>query len=324
MKMIMQKGADVLSFFLLVTLMLFMAQPEAMAYRNQIDVSLSGVGGERPEPAEKFDASYGTFGLSYTRYSKALESGASPHALREFMQHPTRLHVGLTSESTTLEAQTRAFSNEVGYGSFVLGGMYYLDKADATGFGLVLKSSGGEREVWDGATLTTTTEEYEGGALELKVFQYVGGKVRLELEIASQSFRAEDETGVLIGEYKQGTLSLGASAVLDKVWLSGHFAGGSRDWKYSLREQDVGHIDLAFGYYFNSQWGLLAGITGDSLEEGVLEESTGTFSIGGDYYFNDKRHLTVSLLSRTVTETQPGLEIKTEMSGIGLAFGALF
>jgi hypothetical protein len=166
--------------------------------------------------------------------------------------------------------------------------------------------------------------EYRGGALELRLFQYIGGKVRLELELASEGFRSEDEAGFLIEEYEQGTTSLGASAVLDKIWLSGHLAGGSRDWKYSLREQDVGHFDLTFGYYFNRQWGLLVGITGDSVEEGLVEESTGTFSITGDHYFKDNMHLTVSLLSRTVTDSQPGLEVETEESGIGLAFGMLF
>ena len=323
MKTLFHAGVYVLFLFALIALVLFISQPEAMAYNNQIDISLSGVGGERTEPLEKFDSSFSTFGLSYTRYFKSLESGASPHALREFLQHPSRAHACLVAEGYRLEAQTRVYSDETGLGSFVLGGMYYLDKANSTGFGLSLRSQSGKREEKDSNTLLTK-ENFSGGGLDLMIYQYIGGNVRLELELSSKSFRSEDDAGVIIGEYKQGMTSLGASAVLGNVWLSGHLAGGNRDWKYSLREQDVGHIDLSFGYYFNRQWGLLVGMTGDSFEEGVLEESTGTFSIGGDYYFNDKMHLTVSLESRKVTETRPGLEVETKMSGIGLALGVLF
>lgn len=311
-------------FFLLVLAAFFFIIPpgDAMAYKNQIDVSLSGVSGERSEPGETFDSSFGTFGLSYTRYFNSLESGASPHALREFLQHPTRLYVGLGSEGSTIEAQTRMYSDEESLGSFVMGGMYYLDKKDSTGFGLELRSTGGESEAWDG--VTTVKEEYEGGALELRVFQYIGGSVRLELGLGSEGLRAEDEAGMLLGEYEQGLLSLGASAVLDKIWLSAHMSGGTRDWKYSTREQDVGHIDLTFGYYFNRQWGLLFGLTGDSLEEPFNEQSTGTFSVTGDHYFRENMHVSASLQSRTFEETRPGLKVETRESGLAFAFGALF
>jgi hypothetical protein len=112
-----------LFLFVLAAFIVTLPSNDALAYKNQIRISLSGTGGERTEPTEKFDSSYGSFGLSYTRYFRALESGASPHALREFLQHPTRLNVGLTSEGSRIEAQTRAYSFEGGYGSFVLGGM---------------------------------------------------------------------------------------------------------------------------------------------------------------------------------------------------------
>lgn len=315
-------GNKKLILIILTVLIFILPSSEAMAYMNQIDVSLSGVGGEKTEPAETFDASYGTFGLSYTRYLKALESGASPHALREFLQHPTRLYVGLKSESSTIEAQTRVYSDEMRLGSFVLGGMYYLDKKDSTGFGLELRSTGGEREEWDGITLVK--EEYEGGALELKVFQYIGGSVRLELSLGSESLRTDDMNGALLSEYEQGSLSLGVSAVLDKIFLSGHLAGGTRDWKFSVREQDAGHIDLTFGYYFNRQWGLLVALTGDTLEEAFNEQSTGTFSITGDHYFRENMHVSASLQSRSEEVITPGSTVETKESGLGFAFGMFF
>jgi hypothetical protein len=142
--------------------------------------------------------------------------------------------------------------------------------------------------------------------------------------LVSESLRAEDVTGASVWEYEQGMMSLGASAVLDNIWLSGHLAGGTREWENSIREQDVGHIDLTFGYYFNRKLGLLAGIKRDTVEEGFMEQSTGTFSIGGVYYFRNNIHLSASLLRRTVEYTQPGVKVETQESGIDLAFGMLF
>ena len=309
-------------FILFITVFIFSA-PEAMAFKRQIDISLSGEGGEKTVPGEILDASHGGFGLSYTRYFSEIENGDYPYALREFLQHPSRLMVGLRSEGLKAEGLTRLYSEEERMGSFIFGGMYYTDQEDATGFGIVFGSRGGEREEWDGTTLLAR-DDMEGGEIGLQIFHYLGGRTRLELALISGSTREKDMAGFVTDDYDDGAISIGASAVIDNIYISGHLEGGNREWNNSLRKQDTGHLDLTFAYYFTRQWGLVVALTGDSVEEGDMKESTGTFSLGGEYYVRDYLSLNAALTSRTIEDSRPGWREEAKVSGIRLGLGVLF
>ncbi len=306
--------------FLIVALAVMVILPSApYAFNNRLGISFMGGSGEFKEPSMKADTDMGMFGANYTRYFNSLETTDSPYGMREFLQHPSYLTLGIESMAFEMDVQGSNVSMEMTEGTFSVEGMYYL--AGGTGIGASLSSLSGEMELKSpmGVYKEDTTE----ATLTLDVEHYVTDTISAGASLSTTAGEVEDNFGGK-EEYDEQTISFGASALINNFfWISGSLGAGTLEVDQGS-EFDTSAFELEVGAFPMQKLGIILGVEVEKMEGTDYESTETSTRLSADYSISEKVNIRGSLMKMKEEVTDAGTDEDMELSSLQIAVGVLF
>ena len=307
---------------LIVALAAMVILPSASySFNNLIGIEIMGGSGEFDNGSTEADIETGQFGTSYTRYFTALETTGSPYGMREYLQHPSYLAVGLESQAMDITVNGVPMSMELTEATFTIDGMYYFK--GGTGIGATLESVSGEEESKIGG-VTVDKDEITEAALTLSIDHFITDTTSIGASLTSKASESKDSSSGATIEYDEATLMFGASSLInDFFWIAGSQGGRSRQYDQGP-EFDTSEFELVVGAFPMQRLGLFLGVDVETLE-GNSYESTGTTTrLTLDYSISEKVNVQGSLYSMKEEVTDAGSDEDMEMTWLQLAVGVLF
>jgi hypothetical protein len=296
----------------------------AYAYTSHFEGGLTGGAGEIKDPSWGTVADVGVFTLdaAYTHFFDEVQTGAGPHGMREFLQHPSRLDIALAAEAMAAETTNSTIEMTSATGTFGVGFMYYTPSDDfATGVGAELVSMSGEDEL-KVSGVVVGRDEYTSSTVRLRVEQYIGGIVSVGAMVQGTAFETEDMSGAK-AESDQTDAYLTAKAFLGgMVSVSGSIGSGEREWDGSSVTTDYEYVEVEVGIYPTQNLGILLGVASEGIDDPTTDEEFTTAYIALEYYATESFHLMGGVTSMTMEDNINNL--KMDAIAVALRMGAYF
>jgi hypothetical protein len=285
----------------------------AMAYENQFEASLSSGSGDHKEPGVDADLSMSTFTLGYTRFFESIETGDSPYAMREFLQHPSKLFVTLGGMAMEIEATGGKM--EVTQSALELGGVYHLESN--TGLGASIASY---KQEWEATGWGTA--ETSGTIITLFVDQYINETVLVGADYSSGSFETEYSNAT--EEFDETMFHVRAEALINNfVYLEAAIGSGKEKPDGAGEDTDLGEFSLVAGVFPSQQLGIYLSHDVETAEEtGNTDETTTITMLSAEYFLNEAVGLRASVGSFKSEDKEDDSERDATMIGLGVS--ALF
>ncbi len=305
----------------IILMVAMLAMPVAShAFSNLLEIDLVGGSGDVTGGGLEADVDMGVFGATYTRYFTALETTESPYGLREFLQHPSYLSVGLESQTMEITLTGGVMSMEDTQGTFSLSGMYYLP--NGTGLGATLISASGE-EVSKVGGVQTDKDEIIEASIVLSVNHYVTDNMSFGVDLTSLANETEDNSGNT-EEYTQQTLDfMGSALINNKIWISGLVGFGELEVDGGPT-YDVSRLEIEAGFFPMQKLGVFLTVGFDKLEGDNLEITETFTSLAADYSISESISITTAVINHTEEEDDGSDTIEVDMTLLRLSLGILF
>jgi hypothetical protein len=287
----------------------------AFALNSNIEFSLGFGSGDMTVPGTpaKGDVDSLELNLFYTHFLQGLETDDTPYGAREFLQHPSSIGGGFQKYELEIVDGT---GDTIDYNvdGIGFGGMYYTSsEPNATGIGLTYVSYDMEM-VWTLSGIPYPTDVDETSII-LSLNQYVAEGARIEL-----GYRMADmKTGAV--SHDATILTIGASALIDNLWISGYLEDGEDDWPTGYTDDDISGLGVVIGAYINQSTGLFFSYSNRETDDGTSTLDETDISFIGDYYLNEKTHIAGTL---TLHEEDDPTFAEIEETIIGVQGGFFF
>lgn len=287
----------------------------SFALNSNVEFSLSKGSGDFSVPGVPATADVDSLELQldFYYYFQGLETDDTPYGAREFLQHPSFIGGGFLKYEVEIVGNT---GNTLDYNvdGIGFGGMFYTSReSNATGIGLTYASVDTETITTIGGTPTTTDMDEADIVLSLR--RYLADGVRLELDYTM----ADIDRGTVSAD---GTLiRIGASALIDSIWLSGYFVDGEEDWPAGYTDDDISGLGFTLGTYISQSTGLFFEYTSQEIDDGSSTIDVTNISFTADHYFNESAHIKGTL---TLHEEDDPTFAEIEETIITLAGGFFF
>ena len=264
----------------------FFVPAVACALNNNVEISLGIGAGELTVPGVSGSADTESLELDlvYTHYFQGLETDDSPYGARKFIQHPSQISAGFITYESEI---TDDVGDTLDYNSDIIGfgGIYYtLSEENATGVGLIYLSR--EYESTLNIGLIPLSSEGDSKATSLNLHQYVTNAARLELTYSMVDTDIKNSVS-----HDQTLISIGASGLIDNIWLSGYYLNGEDDWPSGYTDDDISGLGVELGVYVNQETGLFFSYETEKIDDGTSELKVTDISLAGDFYLNERTHI---------------------------------
>lgn len=257
----------------------------ANALNNNIEISLGIGSGEQTVPGVSGadDTESLEFNVFFTHYFQGLETNDSPYGAREFLQHPSQIGAGLITydfKATDDVGDTLDYKvNAIGFGGFY----YTQSEENATGVGITYLSQ--EYDLSFNIGGIPLSSEGDSKAIALSFHQYLSKAARLEL---TYLMKDSDSNGT---SHDETLISIGASGLIDNIWLSGYYLNGDDDWPDGYTDDDISGFGIEVGVYVNQKTGLFFSYESETTDDGTSKLEVTDISFAGDFHVNEKTHI---------------------------------
>ncbi len=308
------KRSTSIAIILMVSMLAMPASSHA--FNNLLEIYMGGGSGDATGAGEA-DVDMGMFGAEYTMYFTALETTEDPYAMREFLQHPSYLNLGL--ESQTMETTFAGGGTmEDTSGTISIGGMFYLP--NGTGLGGTLSSTGGEEKSPGGTDDLTET------SVVLSLDHYVSDNTSFSVDLNSISSETKDDSGAIVKDdtYDQKTIDIrGSTLINNKIWVTGLVGFGEQEMENGT-SLDVSRFELEAGMFPMQKLGVFIGVGTEKIE-GDNSESTETYSmLSADYSLSESINIMAAFIKHKMEEDGGGGAMEVDITMLQLAMGILF
>lgn len=283
----------------------------AGAYNNQFSVALGTGAGDNA--AGTLDVKQSQFSIGYTRFFTGIETTETPYAVREFLQHPSTLSVGLDYTRRRLESTTSNQALRLEQGVFYVSGIYYLDSD--TGIGGALMSHPGSTNYEN--IPATVNEVHSGSTFTLTLHQYLTEAVRVGADLSSGGFRTKDSNEVQVDKYDETRLLAYVDALINEFYYIRAGIGTGEQEYDGGGTTDLSSFSLTAGVFPSQRLGVF--LTHEvETEDDPSEETTITNTeVAGEYFFSDRTSLEGTL---GILEVENGLDIDATILSLSLNF----
>ncbi len=304
----------------IILMLAMLAMPvSSHAFNNLFEVNLAGGSGDVSGGGFEADIDMGVFGAAYTRYFTALETTEGPYGMREFLQHPSYLIVGLESTAMELTVAGGLMSMEDTEGTFSLGGMFYLP--NGTGLGATLISTSGE-EVSKVLGVQTDKDEITEASLVLSVNHYVTDNMSFGVDLTSLTNETENSGNTV--EYTQSTLDFkGSTLINNKFWLTGLIGFGELEIDGG-DSYDISRLEIEAGFFPMNSLGIFLGVGADKIEGDNLEVTETYTTLAVDYSISEAINIRTAVTNHSEEEDDGSDTIEVDMTLLSLGVGILF
>ncbi|MCK4910413.1 MAG: hypothetical protein KAR83_02175 [Thermodesulfovibrionales bacterium] len=306
----------------IILMVAMLAMPVAShAFENLLEIDIAGGSGEMISDFGDADIDMAILGAAYTRYFTALETTEGPYAMREFLQHPSYLNVGLESQTMEVTMEGGLRSMEDTEGTISLGGMYYLPNGTGLGGALISSSSEEERKFLG---ITMSKDETTDLSLVLSVNHYVADNMSFGVDLTSLASETKTDSGVTTEKSTQQTLDFkGSSLINNMFWISGLVGVGELEVDKGPIF-DVSRFELEAGFFPMQKLGVMLSVGTEKIE-GDYFESTETFTtIALDYSITESINVRTAIISFKGEEDEGGDVTEIDLTALNLGVGVLF
>ena len=299
----------------IILMVAMLAMPASShAFNNLLEIYMGSGSGDATGAFEA-DVDMGMFGAEYTMYLTSLETTEGPYAMREFLQHPSYLNLGL--ESQTIETTfAGGGTKEDTSGTISIGGMYYLP--NGTGLGGTLSSTGGEVKNPGGGTddLTETS-------VVLSLDHYVSDNTSFSVDLNSIASETKYAAGGT-DEYTQKTIDIrGSTLINNNFWVSGLVGFGEQKVDNGT-SQDISRFELEAGMFPMQRLGVFLGVGTEKIEGDNSEETEKYSMLSADYSMSESINIMTAIINFKIEEDGGGGAMEVDITMFQLAMGVLF
>ena len=308
---------NIMRFAFILALSAALAIPAtAGAYDNQFSAELGFGAGDATAGGSDLDASTSHAAIGYTRFFTDVETTGSPYSVREFLQHPSWLSVGLDYRRMKIESKATNQSIRFEQGEVGISGIHYLDSG--TGIGGAIKAYPGSTN-YNNVPLAVN-EVHSGTELTLTLHQYLTGAVRVGADLSRGAFKTEEsDSSVLIDEYDETMIFAYVDALVNEFFYIRAGIGTGEQEYDGGGTTDLGRFSLTAGVFPNQQMGVFLTHEVESEDDPSEESTTTTTEVLGEYFFNDRMSLEGSL---GLFKMENGLDVDATI--LNLSFSILY
>lgn len=293
---ILSKCIQSILFAALTAVAFTLASPAlAQAYDDYAGLSVSYGWGDFTIPPNVADVTGMTYGLEYTRFFNSLESDASPYGAREFLQHPNSFSIVYSHQAMNMQIDALRVDTDLIMRGFTVGGMYYTDSQDTpTGLGLDYSSTGND---YSSSSFSIPLDDTHtiNTSFMLTLHQYVQNNTRIEFQYENANSEERRLPASVSERSAITSYSLGASALIDDIFLSAGYRTGKTDYDGATADKDMDGYYLATGYYIKQDMGVILSYFSETSDSSTGEVKNTMLAIIGDLYMGDDVNLNLSL-----------------------------
>lgn len=311
-----------LVFMFTLSFSLFCLSTSSQATQNKINIGLmsgSGTADYLPSIGGGGDVGEASLDFSYTRFFDDLTTDDNtPLGAREFLQHPSSLHLSISSYGYIFEEDLSTYEATYGVGSLFAGVEHYVN--DTTAVNLFLSSFGGELEEKFLGVLVSKID-VSGGAFGIGINHYIEDNFSIGGGLISSSTEYDDGSPIT-DELDRTVFVFSAEGIFDKLHLSASLSTGNADWRDPLMEDDdiSGH-----GIYL----GVFTGIQNELYFSHSNYKEDKSYkkvrnSIGDKLYITENFFIRGELYGEKTTYINSSLWDSEKVSGIDLGLGIYF
>ena len=288
----------------------------AGAYNNQFSVGLGYGTGDATAGGTDLDAKTSQASIEYKRFFTGIETTDSPYSVREFLQHPSWLSIGLDFRGMKVDSKATNQSIKFQQGEFGISGIYYLDSG--TGIGGAIKAHPGSTN-YDNVPFAVN-EVHSGTELTLTLHQYITGEVRLGADLSSGAFKTEEsDSGVLIDEYDETMIFAYVDALVNEFFYIRAGMGTGEQEYDGGGTTDLSRFSLTAGVFPNQRLGVFLTHEAETEDDPSEESTMTTTEVSAEYFFNDRMSLEGAL---GIFKIEDGLDL--DATTLGLLFSIVY